>query len=63
MSIKKLIEATEKKKQLSEFSILDAMQMFDVIKGKVTTNDQQSEDKLIYEVSSSRNRENKELTA
>ena len=37
MSIKKLIEAIEKKKQLSEFSILDAMQMFDVIKGKVTT--------------------------
>ena len=30
MSIKKLIEAIEKKKPLPEFSILDAMQMFDV---------------------------------
>ena len=37
MSIKKLIEAIEKKKALSEFSILDAMQMLDLAWGKVTT--------------------------
>ena len=37
MSIKKLIEAIEKKKPLPEFSILDAMQMSDVAWGKVTT--------------------------
>ena len=37
MSIKKLIEAIEKKKQLQEFSILDAMQMLDLAWGKVTT--------------------------
>ena len=37
MSIKKLIEAIEKKKPLPEFSILDAMQMFEVAWGKVTT--------------------------
>ena len=37
MSIKKLIEAIEKKKPLPEFSILDAMQMLDVAWGKVTT--------------------------
>ena len=37
MSIKKLIEAKEKKKPLPEFSILDAMQMLDVAWGKVTT--------------------------
>ena len=37
MSIKKLIEAMEKKKTLPEFSILDAMQMFDLAWGKVTT--------------------------
>ena len=36
MSIKKLIEAIEKKKPLAEFSILDAMQMLDVAWGKVT---------------------------
>ena len=33
MSIKKLIEAKEKKKPLPEFSILDAMQMLDVVWG------------------------------
>ena len=37
MFIKKLIEATEKKKLLLEFSINDAIQMFDVAWGKVTT--------------------------
>ena len=37
MSIKKLIEAIEKKKPLPEFSLLDAMQMLDVAWGKVTT--------------------------
>ena len=37
ISIKKLIEAIEKKKPLPEFSILDAMQMLDVAWGKVTT--------------------------
>ena len=37
ISIKKLIEAIEKKKPLPEFSILDAMQMFEVAWGKVTT--------------------------
>ena len=37
MSIKKLIEAIEKKKPLPEFSILDAMQMLDLAWGKVTT--------------------------
>ena len=37
MSIKKLIEAIEKKKPLPEFSILDAIQMVDVAWGKVTT--------------------------
>ena len=37
MSIKKLIEATEKKKPLPEFSILDAMQMLDLAWEKVTT--------------------------
>ena len=37
MSIKKLIEAIEKKKPLPEFSILDAMQMLDPAWGKVTT--------------------------
>ena len=37
MSIKKLIEAIEKKKPLPEFSLLDAMQMPDVAWGKVTT--------------------------
>ena len=37
MSIKKLIEAKEKKKPLPEFSILDAMQMLDVAWGKITT--------------------------
>ena len=37
MSIKKLIEATEKKKLLPEFSILDVIQMFDVAWGKVRT--------------------------
>ena len=37
MSIKKLIEAMEKKKTLPEFSILDAMQMLDLAWGKVTT--------------------------
>ena len=36
MSIKKLIEAIEKKKPLPEFFILDAMQMLDVAWGKVT---------------------------
>ena len=36
MSIKKLIEAIEKKKPLPEFSILDAMQMLDLAWGKVT---------------------------
>ena len=36
MSIKKLIEATEKKKLLPEFSILDAIQMLDVAWEKVT---------------------------
>ena len=35
ISIKKLIEAIEKKKSLPEFSILDAMQMLDVAWGKV----------------------------
>ena len=35
MSIKKLIEAIEKKKPLPEFSILDAMQMLDVAWGKL----------------------------
>ena len=37
MSIKKLIEAIEKKKPLPEFSILDAMQMLDVAWGKITS--------------------------
>ena len=37
MSIKKLIEAIEKKKPLPEFSILNAMQMLDIAWGKVTT--------------------------
>ena len=37
MSIKKLIEAIEKKKLLPEWSMLDAMQMLDVAWGKVTT--------------------------
>ena len=37
MSIKKLIEATEKKKTLPEFSVLDTMQMLDLAWGKVTT--------------------------
>ena len=37
MSIKKLIEATEKKKPLPKFSILDALQMRDLAWGKVTT--------------------------
>ena len=37
MSIKKLIEATEKKKPLPEFSILDALQMLDLAWRKVTT--------------------------
>ena len=37
MSIKKLIEAIEKKKPLPEFSILDAMEMLDLAWGKVTT--------------------------
>ena len=37
MSIKKLIEAIEKKKPLPEFFILDAMQMLDLAWGKVTT--------------------------
>ena len=37
MSIKKLIEAIEKKKPLPEFSILDAMQMLDLAWEKVTT--------------------------
>ena len=36
-SIKKLIEAIEKKKELPVFSILDATQMLDVAWGKVTT--------------------------
>ena len=35
MSIKKLIEAIEKKKPLPEFSVLDAMQMLDLAWGKV----------------------------
>ena len=35
MSIKKLIEAIDKKKPLREFSILDAMQMFDVLGERV----------------------------
>ena len=34
MSIKKLIEAIAKKKPLPEFSILDAMQMFDLALGE-----------------------------
>ena len=37
ISIKKLIEAIEKKKSRPEFSILDAMQMLDVAWGKVRT--------------------------
>ena len=37
MSIKKLIEATEKNKPLPEFSILDAMQMLDLAWERVTT--------------------------
>ena len=37
MSIKKLIEAIEKKQLLPKFSILDAMQMLDVAWGKVAT--------------------------
>ena len=37
MSIKKLIEAIEKKKPLPEISILDAMQMLDLAWEKVTT--------------------------
>ena len=37
MSIKKLIEAMEKKKLLPEFSILDVMQMLDVAWRRVTT--------------------------
>ena len=37
ISIKKLIEAIDKKKPLPEFSILDAIQMLDVALGKVTT--------------------------
>ena len=36
MSIKKVIEAMEKKKTLLEFSILDAMQMLDLAWGKAT---------------------------
>ena len=37
MSVRKLIEAIEKKKPLPELSILDAMQMLDLACGKVTT--------------------------
>ena len=37
MSIKKLIEAIEKKKSLPEFSILDTVQMIDLAWGKITT--------------------------
>ena len=37
MSIKKLVEAIEKKKPLPEFFLLDAMQILDVAWGKVTT--------------------------
>ena len=37
MSIKKLIEAIEKKKPLPEFSILDAIQMLEVARSKVKT--------------------------
>ena len=37
ISIKKLIEAIEKKKSLPEFFIVDDMQMLDVAWGKVTT--------------------------
>ena len=37
MSIKKLIEAIEKKKALPEFSILDVMQILDLAWGKVTS--------------------------
>ena len=37
MSIKELIEGIEEKKPLPEFSILDAMQMRDVARVKVTT--------------------------
>ena len=37
MSIKKLIEAIEKKIPFPEFSILDATQMLDVAWGKVAT--------------------------
>ena len=37
MSIKKLIEAIEKKKPFPEFFILGAMQMLDIAWGKVTT--------------------------
>ena len=36
MSIKKLIQAIEKKKSLPEFSMFDAMQMLDVAWGRVT---------------------------
>ena len=35
LSVCKLIEATEKNKPLPEFSILDAMQMLDIVWGKV----------------------------
>ena len=37
MSIKKLIEAIEKKKPLPEFSILDAIQMLEIARSKVKT--------------------------
>ena len=37
MSIKKLVEAIEKKKPFPEFSILDDMQMLDVAWGKVSS--------------------------
>ena len=37
MSLKKLVEAIEKKKPFPEFSILDDMQMLDVAWGKVST--------------------------
>ena len=37
MSIKKLIEAIEKKKSLPEFSLLDAIQMLEIARSKVKT--------------------------
>ena len=37
LSVQKLIDSIEKKKPLSEFSILDPMQMLDVAWGKVKT--------------------------